>query len=78
MEWKHIEGKWSQYADRVRQHWNALSIDEVQAISGRREQLIGALQRYYGVTKDQAGRQIDEFCARLDLSPQDKAPRKAA
>lgn len=78
MEWKHIEGKWSRYADKVRQHWNALSIDEVHAISGRREQLVGALQQHYGMTRDHAERQIDEFCARLDSSAQEKAPRKVA
>lgn len=79
MEWKQVGGNWSKYANRVRQHWDALSLDEVQAMSGRRKQLVGALKQHYGITEDHAERQIDEFCAAMEMmNPKDREARKVA
>jgi uncharacterized protein YjbJ (UPF0337 family) len=78
MDWNQIESKWLQYAERVQQRWIALDADDVAAIAGRREQLSDTLQERYGLSKGEAEQQIDDFCARMDVTARDKLARKAA
>jgi len=58
MNWDQVEGKWKQYAGK-------LTDDDLAMINGKREQLVGKLQERYGMAKDQAESQIDEFTRRL-------------
>jgi len=78
MDWNQIESKWLQYAERVQQRWIALDADDVAAIAGRREQLSDTLQERYGLSEREAEQQIDDFCARMDVTARDKLARKAA
>jgi len=78
MDWNQIESKWLQYAERVQQRWIALDADDIAAIAGRREQLSDKLQEVYGLSKGEAEQQIDDFCARMDVTARDKLARKAA
>jgi len=78
MDWNQIESKWLQYAERVQQRWIALDADDVAAIAGRREQLSDKLQERYGLSEREAEQQIDDFCARMDVTARDKLARKAA
>ena len=43
--------------------WGKLTDDDLTAINGRRDQLEGKIQERYGVAKDQAKKQIDDWCA---------------
>jgi len=38
-----------------------LTNDDLQVIGGKRDQLIGKIQERYGVAKEDAARQVDEF-----------------
>ena len=35
--------------------------DELDRVEGRRDQLAGAIQKQYGIAKDEAERQVKEF-----------------
>jgi uncharacterized protein YjbJ (UPF0337 family) len=61
MSWNVIEGNWKQYAGKVKAHWGKLTDDHIAAINGRREQLAGKIQEAYGITEDEADRQINQF-----------------
>ncbi|MGB7433928.1 MAG: CsbD family protein [Candidatus Acidiferrum sp.] len=61
MNWDQIEGKWKQYSGKVKEKWGKLTDDDLTTIAGKRDQLVGRIQERYGVAKDQAERQIDEF-----------------
>lgn len=65
MNWDQIEGKWKQYSGKAKEKWGKLTDDDLTTISGRRDQLVGILQQRYGMAKDQAERQIDEFTRSL-------------
>ena len=65
MNWDQLEGKWKQYKGEVREKWGKLTDDDLHVIAGRREQLIGRLQERYGIAKDVASRQADEFVKAL-------------
>jgi uncharacterized protein YjbJ (UPF0337 family) len=65
MNWDRIEGKWKQYAGKAKEKWGKLTDDDLTTISGKRDQLIGKVQERYGIAKDQAEKQVDEFTASL-------------
>jgi len=59
-----IEGKWKQLKGKAREQWGKLTGDRFGVIAGKRGQLAGRIQRQYGISKDIAARQLDEFKAR--------------
>jgi len=61
VNWDMIESDWTQFEDHVRQKWAKLADVSLALIVGRRDQLSGKLQEAYGITKDQADRQLREF-----------------
>jgi uncharacterized protein YjbJ (UPF0337 family) len=77
MNWDQVEGKWKQYAGSVKEKWGKLTNDDLTVIGGKREQLVGRIQERYGIAKDEAERQVDEFTKglRQDQAGDDKAYR---
>ncbi|HKY00271.1 MAG TPA: CsbD family protein [Steroidobacteraceae bacterium] len=65
MNWDRIEGNWKQFSGKVQQQWGKLTNDDLDVIDGRREELSGRIQKAYGVTKDEADRQITNFADTL-------------
>jgi uncharacterized protein YjbJ (UPF0337 family) len=61
MNWDRIEGQWKQRRGKAVHHWGKVMNDELAAIAGKHEQLVGKLQERYGIAKEEAKRQIDEF-----------------
>jgi uncharacterized protein YjbJ (UPF0337 family) len=61
MAWERIGGNWKQFKGRLRERWGELTDDQFNVIAGRREQLVGRLQETYGITAEEAERQVAEF-----------------
>jgi uncharacterized protein YjbJ (UPF0337 family) len=61
MNWDRVQGNWKQFKGRVQEKWGKLSDDHIDVINGRRETLAGKLQESYGITKDEAERQIGDW-----------------
>ncbi len=61
MNWDQLEGKWKQYAGKVKEKWGKLTDDDLDVVGGRRDQLIGKIQERYGIVKQEAEKQVDEF-----------------
>jgi uncharacterized protein YjbJ (UPF0337 family) len=61
MNWDMIEGNWKQFQGRVKAKWGRLTDDNLDLIAGKRDQLSGQIQESYGITKDQAERQLKLF-----------------
>jgi len=76
MNWDQIEGKWKQAAGTVRQKWGKLTDDDVQVIAGSRDKLLGKIQERYGVTKEEAEKEINNWIASEPL--QEKPASHAA
>ena len=56
---KHIfEGNWKQLKGKVQEQWGKLTNDDLDVIAGRREQVAGKIQERYGISKDEAERQL--------------------
>jgi uncharacterized protein YjbJ (UPF0337 family) len=65
MNWDRIEGNWKQFSGKVQQQWGKLTNDDLDVIDGRREELAGRIQKVYGISKDEADRQITDFADTL-------------
>jgi len=63
MNWDQVEGKWKQ--------WGKLTDDDLEVISGKRDQLVGRLQERYGLAHEEAEKQADAFVK--GLNEQEKA-----
>ncbi len=63
--WDRIAGNWKQLKGEVRSRWGELTDDEVEQAMGERDKLAGKIQERYGITKDEANKQIDEWADTL-------------
>jgi uncharacterized protein YjbJ (UPF0337 family) len=61
MNWDQIEGQWRQAKGKVRAKWAKLTDDDLEAIKGRKDVLVGRLQERYGKKRDEAEREVDTF-----------------
>jgi uncharacterized protein YjbJ (UPF0337 family) len=61
MNWDQVEGKWKQASGHVKEKWGKLTDDDLQVIRGKRDQLVGKIQERYGIAKEEAERQVEEF-----------------
>jgi uncharacterized protein YjbJ (UPF0337 family) len=61
MNWDTVKGDWKQFKGKVKEAWGKLTDDELDVIAGKRDQLIGAIQKSYAVGRDEAERQVAQF-----------------
>jgi uncharacterized protein YjbJ (UPF0337 family) len=58
-----LQGQWTQLKGLAREKWGKLTNDDIDLIQGRSEQLVGKIQERYGIARDEAQRQVDEWNA---------------
>ena len=56
-----FEGNWKQFKGKVKEQWGKLTDDDLDVISGKRDQLVGRIQERYGVARDEAEKQLKAF-----------------
>jgi uncharacterized protein YjbJ (UPF0337 family) len=66
MNWDQIEGKWKQFKGKVREKWGKLTDDDLEALAGKRDHLIGKIQERYGLAKEAAEREVDSWSRDLE------------
>jgi uncharacterized protein YjbJ (UPF0337 family) len=66
MDWNRVEGNWKQLRGRAKQQWGKLTDDDLTAAAGRREELAGKIQERYGVAREAAQKQVDEWVRKAD------------
>ena len=77
MNWDQIAGKWTQVKGEIRQKWGKLTDDDIEVIAGSKDKLVGRIQERYGIAKDQAEMQLDEWAKTVRL-PDTGAGRRVA
>ncbi|MGH9446426.1 MAG: CsbD family protein [Terriglobia bacterium] len=65
MNWDQVEGKWKQAKGMAKERWGKLTDDDLNVISGKKDQLVGKLQERYGLAREQAEKQADEWTTKL-------------
>ena len=63
--WQRIEGNWKQFTGSVKERWAELTDDEIGEIDGNKDQLVGKVQETYGIAREEAEEQVDEWAAAL-------------
>ncbi len=61
MNWQIVEGNWNEFKGTVKEVWGKMTDDELDVIAGERDQLVGLIQKRYGIDSDEAERQVRRF-----------------
>lgn len=61
MNWDIVENNWKEFKSKVKEQWNKLTDEHLNTIAGKRALLLGKIQETYGITKDDAEKQIKSF-----------------
>jgi uncharacterized protein YjbJ (UPF0337 family) len=70
MNWDRIEANWNHFKENARRHWGKLTVEQLDAIAGRRDRLAGKIQEVYGVSKEIAEKQLTAWqSAQRENSP---------
>ena len=64
MNWDRIAGNWKQAKGKMKEQWGKLTDDDFDKIAGKRDVLVGKIQNAYGIGKDEAEKQLNEWEAR--------------
>lgn len=56
-----IKGQWKQLTGKIQAKWGDLTNDDLDVAEGNAEYLAGKIQERYGITKDEAEKQVREF-----------------
>lgn len=61
MNSEQVAGNWKQMTGKIKEKWGKLTDDDITTANGRVEILAGKLQERYGIAKEEAERQLNEF-----------------
>lgn len=65
MSWQQVKGNWRQFVGEVKQRWSKLADSDLMECEGKRDELVGKLQKLYGMSADEAGKEIAKIEARV-------------
>ena len=61
MNWDTVKGDWKSFKGKICEKWGEFTDDELDRVQGRREQFEGLLQKKFGIAKEEAVRQLNDF-----------------
>lgn len=64
-----IQGKWNELTGKIKAKWGKLTDDDLLRINGKREELLGSLQKRYGYAKERAEQELAAFEKSCGCSP---------
>lgn len=73
MDWDRISGDWDAWKDRIQDRWGRLTEDHLDLIAGRRDQLANRIGEVYGISRDEAERQLRNWERNLGFDEFDEA-----
>ena len=65
MNWDQVQGKWKQMTGEIKTRWGKLTDDDLDVIGGQKDKLVGTIQERYGIQKDEAQREVDDWNSSL-------------
>ena len=78
MNWDQLEGKWKQLKGSVKTRWGKLTDDDVDVIAGHKDQLVGRIQERYGIHKEEAEQQVEDWNRNLGEQNEYERQKKAS
>ena len=49
--WDELQGNWKQFKGSIKEKWNRLTDDDLEAMEGRKDRIVGKIQERYGEAK---------------------------
>jgi uncharacterized protein YjbJ (UPF0337 family) len=74
MNWTLIEGKWDQAKADLKARWAKLTDQDIALLGAKKDSLVGKIVERYGILKDEAERQVDEWGHKLREKLEVKGP----
>lgn len=69
----YLSGKWKQLRGSVKQQWSKLTDDDLTYIDGKHDQFVGKLQERYGIAKEEAEKNVNDWLKRSEsVAEQDR------
>jgi uncharacterized protein YjbJ (UPF0337 family) len=56
-----IKGNWRQFVGKAKETWGRLTDADWNIVERKSDQLVGKIQERYGITREEAERQVAEF-----------------
>ena len=78
MNSEEMRGKWNQFKGSVKQKWGKLTDDDLTQIEGDRDRLIGKIQERYGITKEKAQQELDNWKVPSGTVQEEEQKRRAS
>lgn len=72
-----IEGSWKQLSGHAQKQWGKLTNDELAEVNGNRKILSGLLQKNYGLVREDAEKQIEEWEKTIEKVAEESAKKSA-
>lgn len=63
-----LQGHWHELKGKIKEKWGKLTDNEIAEINGKREVLLGVLQKKYGYAKEKAQQELTRFESQFDWS----------
>ncbi|HTP88961.1 MAG TPA: CsbD family protein [Bryobacteraceae bacterium] len=77
MNWDTLEGNWKQMKGSVREQWGKLTDNDLEQIAGKKDQLLGRIQERYGISREIAQQQADQWLRSMEKHEHAGASRSA-
>lgn len=66
MNWTTMQGNWNEAKGKVKTKFGRLTDDDLMQAQGQKDRLVGAIQQRYGIAREKAEQQLDEFLSSAD------------
>lgn len=72
MNKEQFQGQWKEIKGKVKETFGKLTDDDLTVINGKRDQLVGALQKRYGIAKEKAEENLRNFEKQLGSNEEEE------
>ena len=56
-----VAGQWNLIKGKAKERWGRLTDDDLDVVDGKLDQLVGQVQKAYGLERERAQKHVDEF-----------------
>ncbi len=61
MNWDQIEGRWKEFKGKAVEKWGDITDDDWDRMAGKRDQMIGYVQKKFGDDRAKAEKEVDAW-----------------
>lgn len=72
-----LEGNWKQVKGKVKERWGELTDGHLEQIKGKVTRLVGLIQEHYGISREKAEQQVEDWLKRIDGEDPEEDPGSA-